>query len=340
MERGASLALSSDWNGDVQHTALPYRAEKEAIVTTTQRAYHGAQDQELMTAVVRTDPAANLHTSDLPYRFSSWAFDDPDNVGLWVDARGDLVAWSVLQTPFWTVDYALRADAPAPMHQQVLQWADHRARAARGTASARPMWFVNVFSDQHDRIADLHAAGWACQADVGEDSWSKVMMTQALETASARAPVPPTFTIRPLAGPSEVAAYVALHRAVFESESMTEAWRLRTLQQSAYVPALDLVAQAPDGRLAAFCVCWVADRGITGRPCGQVEPLGVHADFRGRGVGRAILAEGLHRLRAHGAQDAVVETDDYRNEAFKLYQGGGFAVARNVLVYRKEYGDG
>jgi hypothetical protein len=186
-----------------------------------QRAYGGDQDQQLMAALVHADPTANLHVSDVPYRFNSWALDHPNNVGLWVDEKDRLVAWAVLQTPFWTIDYALRADAPAHMHQHLLRWGDQRAQAVRGTASARPMWFINVFNDQHQRIADLAAAGWACQADVGDDSWSKVFMIRSLDMAPVAAPVPPRFTIRPLTGSSEVAAYVALHRAVFQSESMT-----------------------------------------------------------------------------------------------------------------------
>ncbi len=292
-----------------------------------------------MMALVHTNVSANLRVSDLPYRLSSWACDDPDNVGMWVDEREQLVAWAVLQTPFWTIDYALRADAPAHLHQQVLQWADRRAHAARGTASARPMWFINVFSDQQQRIADLEAAGWACQADVGEYSWSKVFMVRSQDERIADAARPAGFTIRPLAGPSEVAAYVVLHRAVFQSESMTEAWRYRTLHQRAYVPTLDLVAVASDGQFAAFCVCWFDADGPTGRPCGQIEPLGVHADVRGQGLGRAILAEGVQHLQQYGAQDVVLETDSYRNAAFSLYEAAGFQVRRDVLVYRKEYAD-
>jgi ribosomal protein S18 acetylase RimI-like enzyme len=304
-----------------------------------QRAYRGNQDQHLMIALAHTDPTVNLHVSDLPYRLSSWAFDDLDNVGIWVDERDQLVAWAVLQTPFWAVDYVMRSDAPIQLHQHLLTWADHRAQAARGMASARPKWFINVFSDQQQRIADLEAAGWACQANVGDDSWSKVFMVRSLDSAPPDASIPTGFTIRPLGGPSEVAAYVALHRAIFESESMTAAWRHSTLQQPAYVPTLDLVAVAPDGRLAAFCVCWFDAVGPTDRPCGQIEPLGVHADVRGHGLGRAMLTEGLQRLHQHGAQDVVLETDDYRNDAFALYEAAGFQVTRNVLVYRKDYAD-
>lgn len=174
-----------------------HRLPLEPVVNVKQRAYEGDPDQHLMAALVHSDPTANLRVSDLPYRFSSWAFDHPDNVGLWVDDADQLVAWAVLQTSFWTIDYALRVDASAQLHQHLLRWADQRAQAVRGTASARPMWFINVFSDQQQRIADLEAAGWACQADVGDNSWSKVFMVQSLDTVPTHVPVPSGFTFAP-----------------------------------------------------------------------------------------------------------------------------------------------
>ena len=55
------------------------------------------------------------------------------------------------------------------------------------------------------------------------------------------------------------------------------------------------------------------------------------------GLGRAVLAEGLRRLYEQGAQEVLVETDNYRNAAFALYESVGFRVARDVLVFRKDY---
>ena len=131
-------------------------------------------------------------------------------------------------------------------------------------------------------------------------------------------------------------AYVALHQAVFESKNMTIGWRSRALQRPEYIPDLDLVVVAPDERLAAFCVCWLT-KDSDGRIGGQVEPLGVHADFRKLGLGRAILVEGLKRLRAKGAESIYVQTDNYRNAAFRLYEAVGFQVIQDILMYRKDY---
>jgi mycothiol synthase len=133
-----------------------------------------------------------------------------------------------------------------------------------------------------------------------------------------------------------VDTYVALHRAAFGTSNMTPGWRVRTLRRPEYVPDLDLIAVAPDGSLAAFCVAWLdirSDREVSG----QIEPLGVHDAHRHRGLGRAILYEALRRLHRHGARQVYVETDNYRDGALATYQSAGFSVLHDIVVYRKDY---
>ena len=129
-------------------------------MTLKQQPYTGLADQAAMAALVQANPGDNLHVTDLPYRYSSWAFDDPRNVALWVDAAGQLAAWAVLQTPFWALDYAYRPDAGADIHPRLLAWADGRAREALETSSGRPIWFANVFAGQRERMHDLEQAGF------------------------------------------------------------------------------------------------------------------------------------------------------------------------------------
>jgi mycothiol synthase len=304
----------------------------------TQQKYSGDADKGEMAALARAFPAENMHMTDLPYRLSSWALDDPDNIGLWVDEGGQLVAWAVMQTPFWTIDYAYRPDADKRLHQEILVWADQRAQMMRSTTYGLPAWYVNVFADQSGRRHDLEKAGFASQAEVGEDSWSKVWMQRDAQTPVPTYPLPAGFVLRPLAGEGEVEAYVELHRAVFETKNMTVEWRMRTLIHPDYIPELDMVVATPDGRLAAFCIGWL-NQHPGEEPSGQIEPLGCHADFRKYALGRVALCETLRRLEACGAKSIFVETDSYRNTSFRLYESVGFQVIRNVLVYRKDYND-
>src|SRR5262245_41016200 len=110
-----------------------------------------------MSVLSRAFPSDNLHVVDLPYRFSSWAFDEPANARLWFDADGQLVAWACLQTPFWSFDYALHPAAEPGLHRDLLAWADDRARQIVDAPSSRPAWFVNVFADQAERRRNLEA---------------------------------------------------------------------------------------------------------------------------------------------------------------------------------------
>ncbi len=301
----------------------------------TQRPFCGELDKRQMAALVHRTPEDNVHVVDLPYRLSSGALDDPENVGLWVGGGGRLVAWTILQPGFWTVDFAYDPEDGQELLPEMLAWADWRARAVKGTPSERSQWYVKVFSDQADRIRILEEAGFACQADVGEDSWSEVFMARPGESPVEEPALPAGFTIRPLGGEKEVEAYVELHRDVFETKNMTVEWRSHTLQRPEYVPELDLVVAAPDGRLVAFCIFWL-DRDPVRAVSGQIEPLGVRAEFRGLGLARAVLAEGLRRLQQHRAKQVYVMTDSFRDAALGTYRAVGFEVVRDIWVFRKD----
>jgi mycothiol synthase len=292
---------------------------------------------ETLSWDIRTN---NLHVTDLPWRLSSLSLHDSENIRLWSDETGRLLAWAVLEIPHDSLDWVCLPEIESDLLPQILAWSDQQSRAhpemiPLGTPEGGPCWFANIFSDQAARIKILEAAGFACQADVGENSWSKVFMQRPAGLAVKDYRIPPGFVVRPLAGETELEAYVQLHRETFRSNVMNIAWRRRTLQHPAYVPDLDLVVAAPDGRLGAFCVFWLDSHG-PGK-IGQIEPLGCHPDFRGYALGRLALAEGLRRLQVNGAGQIFVETDNWRSTAFQLYESLGFQVCRDVLVYRKDY---
>jgi len=286
-----------------------------------------------MIAIARNAHPDTEHAVDLPYRLCSWALDDPENVALWVDAQDDPVAWAVMQLPFWTIDIAIREDLEPELFPRALEWAIRQAVNGRGEAAKRSAWYVHVFSDRRDRIRALEAAGYACQADVGEDSWSQVLLRHPGDLCRD-VKSPEGLTIRPLAGETEVTAYVDLHRSAFESKNMTIEWRRRTLTAPHRLPSADLVVEAEDGRLAGFCIGWLmpGDGNV-----GQIEPLGVSPAFRDQGVGAALLSQCLARLAALGAEEVLVETDSFRDPALELYKSMGFRPIRDILVYRKDF---
>ncbi len=131
-------------------------------MSVLQRPYSPQIDQPLLLALANRFSSGHLHVTDLPYRLSSWACQNPGSTNLWFDESGGLLAWAALQTPFWTLDYVCSPAADPDLHPQILAWAEGRARALLGTDYGLPTWYVDVFAGQMERIRQLEAAGFSC----------------------------------------------------------------------------------------------------------------------------------------------------------------------------------
>lgn len=300
-------------------------------MTIEMRPPAGAGDMQRIYDLVHTFPAENFHVVDLPYRLCSPSAQEPENVRLWEDEQGRLLGYVIAQKPFWTLDYFAHPAARAEgLEERILAWGMERWPQMMPRSNGRLGLWLDAREDQTERIALLERLGFV------RDTWSMLHLRQSLARTLPPPAVPEGSSIRPLAGEAEVPGYVALHRAAFESDNMTVKWRRQTLESPQYVPALDLVAVDPDGALAGFCICWLSQRANdhNGSAAGQVEPLGVRPDLQQRGLGRALLLEGLRRLQVHGATTAYVDCDGENGPALSVYEAAGFRIAYKVLKYR------
>ncbi len=65
------------------------------------------------------------------------------------------------------------------------------------------------------------------------------------------------------------------------------------------------VCRHADGRGASACTIWFD----TVNAVGLFEPVATHPDFQGKGLGKAVMAEGMRRMKAAGMRRAVVGFD-------------------------------
>jgi mycothiol synthase len=93
---------------------------------------------------------------------------------------------------------------------------------------------------------------------------------------------------------------------------------------------LDLVIVAPDGTFAVYV--GIPYDAVNRR--GIYEPVCTHPAHQRRGLARALMLEGLHRLKTLGAIDATVDTGDMV-PANALYSAMGFTEAYRVYGWRK-----
>ncbi len=125
------------------------------------------------------------------------------------------------------------------------------------------------------------------------------------------APVLPAgFQIRPIRGEEELEAWVTLHQAAHGTQSMTVDQRRAMMRTPEYERELDLVAVAPDGRLAAYVMGHFSpeENLYSGQKMGYTDPVATHPDFQRLGLARALLLAGFERLKERGLDSAQLGT--------------------------------
>jgi ribosomal protein S18 acetylase RimI-like enzyme len=263
---------------------------------------------------------------------------------LWVDRYGRLVCFAILDrdqasanliieiAPGWQAD---------GLPEQVMGWVETSIRQTSPAPTGTFLLEAGVRSDNPARICMLEELGFERQTG------GAVHMERFLSEPIERPQLAPGFFIRPTQAEAEAEAWVRLHRAAFGTEHMTLEYRLAMIQTPSYNPDLDLVAIAPDGGLAAYCVCFInADENVlTGRRIGHTDPIATHPDFRRRGLSKALLLTGLSLLRARSMDIAALGTDS-RNIAMLRTAGSvGYRITQTVHAYTKtidfgKYGKG
>lgn len=292
----------------------------------TRRNYMGEADWTPIATLIASDPYFH-HPIDFPWRLTSSSVEDHRNAAIWVDEDGQMRAFGALQFAWLTLDYAMDpAVRIRELEAEILDWGEQRLRQIATDTIDHFPFNVSAYPDEHERVAFLEQRGYT--------RWENYLIVFNRSLHSIPKPqLPRGFSIRPLADEGEVDEYVTLHRAAFNSTTMTKDWRRRTFHAPLYNPALDLVAVAPDGRLAGFIVCWVQPH----RRTAQIEPMGVHPDFQQLGLSQALMNEGFRRVADAGAEIVRVETYNFSQAAVRAYTAAGFEITTQKNKYYLNY---
>lgn len=199
----------------------------------------------------------------------------------------------------------------------IIAWAEGTLLRARGGGRATPL-SVRAFHADQVRIAELSRLGF--ERAVPESVHFELDLTRGLPDVE----LPAGYAMQDSANidlerraESHRAAWSSLdHIGIKDARSTFSARTYERLRASpVYRHELDLVVLAPDGTLAANCICWPdASSGI-----GVFEPMGTHPDFRGRRLARSLLAEGLRRLLDLGHRRARISTAHFNTSAIVAY---------------------
>jgi GNAT superfamily N-acetyltransferase len=181
-------------------------------------------------------------------------------------------------------------------------------------------WALN---DDTERITMLQERGYQ------RGRWVESMHHRDMSLPIVDVSTPADYTLRSLGDGLELlercyASGLGFHEGDIKVavENRDDVTWYRNIQNGAlYRRDLDLVAIAPDGSTASFCTIWFDDVNRTG----NFEPVATVPAHQRKGLCRALLTEGLKRLKKLGALHAYVSGyEPGPNALYASIMGGEF----------------
>ncbi|MBN2004841.1 MAG: GNAT family N-acetyltransferase [Anaerolineae bacterium] len=252
-----------------------------------------------------------------------------DNARLWFD--GDALVGFALVDHYCNLcfDFVPAMKTPG-IESEIVAWGETCIRR-RMQESGESLTLDASCHAGDERVAMLERHGFVAQP------LRSLCLTRPLSAPIPAPQLPDGFSLRHVAGEHEVAALVALHQAAHGTENFTVEERLAMMRGPDYEAELDLLAVAPDGRLAASCMVAIyrEENSLTGRNEGYTDPVATHPDFQRRGLAKALLLAGLHLLRQRDVDTAVLGTGSDNLAMQRAAASVGFQVTSTTLWFSK-----
>ncbi|MBI1922642.1 GNAT family N-acetyltransferase [Candidatus Poribacteria bacterium] len=299
------------------------------------RLYAGEADLQAMIDLLKARPAERI--ADFPsivdLREMLGTSHIQANTRLWENPVGQLMGFAIMDMGAGHLMFEATPQATGDdVEAQIIAWGEARVKRA-SRERGKPITLQSGCSeDNTERIALLEGHGFVVQED------RTLSLIRPLNEPIPAPQLPAGFVIRHLEGEHEVEALVALHRAAFGTENMTVEHRIAMMRVPEYEPALDLIAVAPDGTFAAYCMCHISreENALTGRADGYTDPVATHPAFQRRGMAKALLLTGLDLLRQRSMETARLGTSSENIAMQRTAALVGFRVESEKIWFAKQ----
>jgi mycothiol synthase len=294
------------------------------------RLYQGDPDREaIVQLITRVRPPERL--ADYPSLIDLQELlslpEVKQRTRLWFDPAGRLVGYAFVDE-LSNLYFEANPAMGEAFDESLLDWAMAEARQAALERRESDPPGISCRSEDTQRVALLERRGFTRLPGA-------LHLRRTLDLSVPAPVLPPGFTIRPSRGAAEAKAWVRLHRQAHGTEYMTIERRLSIIGVDDYDPALDLVAVAPDGRLAAYCVATIShsQNALTGRVDGYTDPVATHPDFQRRGLCRALLYATMRLLQERGVETVRLGTSRENLAMQGAAASAGFQVEAETFWY-------
>lgn len=203
---------------------------------------------------------------------------------------------------------------------------EHLGEAAR----ARGRTQLRIWAAADDTLRQGLLAG----RSYAKSDWPESARRRSLDAPIADAPPAAGYAIRTLGGDADWPERGLVSLRVFHPDltgftAMTQESYRNVQRGPLYRRDLDLVAVDRKDRVVGFTTVWFDD--VT--RSGMFEPVGVDPAHQRRGLARALLCEGLRRLKWYGATQATVGA--YSEAANATYAAVGFTDVLMLEAWAK-----
>ena len=164
-----------------------------------------------------------------------------------------------------------------------------------------------------------------------KDSIDGLLRIRSLDTPIQTLKVPDGFILRSIHGKTEYFNYAKAIRETFgHGEWFNEELVAELNSKSYYRQNLDLIIEAPNGDIASFCTFRVDSILRTT----ELEPLGTLPKYRGLGLGKIIIYEGLKRLKDYAPTLLFIGGAADNPAANALYESTGFEKKGTFIIWK------
>jgi ribosomal protein S18 acetylase RimI-like enzyme len=247
---------------------------------------------------------------------------DPD-IRLWTDEKGSTVGLVWMDPPS-SSDVLVRPDhRGSGIESEILHWMEERVLSSGKQEDQFQTFELGGHGDSQWE-SHIEGQGYALQ------DTSMIHFWRSLDDVPATIP-PAGFQVRGSSGETDAFARdAALGHSFSRSDSRLEMY-LNAMRTPGFRKDLDLAVVSDSGEHVAMCMIWLdSDNKV-----GEFEPVGCQPDYRRKGLSRAMIAEGLRRLKALGAESTVVYPWSTNEPAIRLYESCGFRELFRDRTYTK-----
>jgi predicted N-acetyltransferase YhbS len=248
-----------------------------------------------------------------------------DTVGVWENNAGEIVGVVNIEHP--DLEHPGFGEAFFQRHPQYPSLLDEMLDYAEANLLNRKTNTLFIYIYDHDEQLQALVQERGYEKDAGDFGHDSEFVIGDLPEPG----LPQGYVLQSMAQERDIELRREVFGRAFNHSDPAEwpsAFSYEELQKAPdYREDLDLYIVGPHGKYVACCIVWYDHH----NQIGILEPVGTHPDFRGRGLGREVVLEGIRRAAALGSKKVCVGSGQ------RFYEAIGFQKKYTCYRWTKKF---